>query len=604
MYLSWTCTKSPPLTSVGLITNILPPYTLHSMHSIPTPSLLTYSLFRQFATASLSSPSPRKRRGLLKLVDLAQERDGYVGGAFFTSLVRKAQSSREVVDLVNEATTRFENAVPPWQLLSAAAYVSASSTIDNPQLAGSLLSRIPREFIPRVREGAFRTVLGNASKHKNSSVALQAFRYLLAGNTPLIITDYVRVIHSGIDSNEETRLMDELLQQPCPSDLDPRAIGVLLKVCDRRHNFMFGNRVWEWATPRRRARYGNNEDLCYIVAQYLLLCGRTGNMEIAKRVWQEAKTTGLTQVPIVTGSMLSIFAAHGAEDETLALLKDISPDSLNSHMLTAGLTAFSHSGNVDAARELLASVVGHSHNHSQRSPGDAPVAGIKAYTALVDAYARKGDFSSALKVIEQAKSKKGVGQDDVMWMTVLSPCRHFKNLPVARIAFDAVQRLGSPECRAAAYVLMSDVYRACGNLPAALRIQQERLKKGLAKERGAVTLSVDGKTHVFHVAEIPAEISHASEDIYKKLEEWSLWLSSCGVSNDSIRCQHSENLALAYAVTQKMKHVVIRKNLRICGACHEASKHITRLEGILIHHWDRLRLHVMEDGECSCADRY
>src|SRR5712664_1337232 len=49
-------------------------------------------------------------------------------------------------------------------------------------------------------------------------------------------------------------------------------------------------------------------------------------------------------------------------------------------------------GKVDAARELLASVVGHSHNHSQRSPGDAPVAGIEAYTALVDAYARKGDF--------------------------------------------------------------------------------------------------------------------------------------------------------------------------------------------------------------------
>ena len=79
------------------------------------------------------------------------------------------------------------------------------------------------------------------------------------------------------------------------------------------------------------------------------------------------------------------------------------------------------------------------------------------------------------------------------------------------------------------------------------------------------------------------------------MEPMDLWLSSCGVNNDSIRCQHSEQLALAYAVTQKMKHVVIRKNLRICtcGACHEASKHITRLEGILIHHWDRLRLHVM-----------
>ena len=136
------------------------PSALHAFYTNTTSCpLLTYSLFRQFTTASPSSPlpsptqtvkpSPRKRRCLLKFVDLAEERDGHVGGAFFTSLVLKARSSRGVVDLVNEATARFENAVPPWQLLSAAAYVSASSTIDNPQLAGSLLSRIPREFVPR-----------------------------------------------------------------------------------------------------------------------------------------------------------------------------------------------------------------------------------------------------------------------------------------------------------------------------------------------------------------------------------------------------------------------------------------------------------------------
>ena len=80
-------------------------------------------------------------------------------------------------------------------------------------------------------------------------------------------------------------------------------------------------------------------------------------------------------------------------------------------MLTASLTAFSHSGNVDAARELLTSVVG----HNQRSPGEAPVAGIEAYTALVDACARKGVFVCP-KSRRTSQSEKGVGEDEVMWM--------------------------------------------------------------------------------------------------------------------------------------------------------------------------------------------
>jgi hypothetical protein len=152
---------------------------------------------------------------------------------------------------------------------------------------------------------------------------------------------------------------------------------------------------------------------------------------------------------------------------------------------------------------------------------------------------------------------------------------------------------------------MSDVYEACGDTMAALRMQQERLKKGFMKERGAVTLTIDnGKTHVFYVRKIPPELAPATRAIEQKLEEWSRWLGLCGISDESIRCRHSEKLALAYAVTQGMSQIILRKNLRICVACHEASKQITILESISIHHWDRSRVHVMKDGKCSCHDRY
>ncbi len=68
---------------------------------------------------------------------------------------------------------------------------------------------------------------------------------------------------------------------------------------------------------------------------------------------------------------------------------------------------------------------------------------------------------------------------------------------------------------------------------------------------------------------------------------------------------HSEKLALAYAVTQQMKLVVMRKNLRVCSVCHEASRELALLENIVIHHWDKSRVHnIMKDGKCSFNGRY
>src|SRR5204863_79769 len=86
--------------------------------------------------------------------------------------------------------------------------------------------------------------------------------------------------------------------------------------------------------------------------------------------------------------------------------------------------------------------------------------------------------------------------------------------------------------------------------------------------------------------------------IEQKLEEWSRWLRLCGISDESIRCRHSEKLALAYAVTQGMSQIVLRKNLRICVACHEAAKQITILESISIHHWDRSRVDGNKANPC------
>src|SRR5262249_26008412 len=138
----------------------------------------------------------------------------------------------------------------------------------------------------------------------------------------------------------------------------------------------------------------------------------------------------------------------------------------------------------------------------------------------------------------------------------------------------------------AVYVLMADVYKACGNFAAAEDLHKERLSRGIVKERGAVTTTVHGKSYTFHVNKIPSELAELAPLINSKLDKWSAYLASLVISNESIKCRHSEMLALAYAVCQKVKDVKIRKNLRVCAACHEATIHITKLENITVHHWD------------------
>jgi len=294
-----------------------------------------------------------------------------------------------------------------------------------------------------------------------------------------------------------------------------------------------------------------------------------------------------------------VMASNGKKLETDSLLDNIPPEQINSAMLTSVLTAYSHNGCAKEAWALLQKIKSVSQAHGK------DVVGINAYTAVVDAYARIGEFDSALDIVQKA-IEAGITPDAVMWVTILSPCRHYNALSYAEEVFNKILSLDtiSDEMITSAYVLMADIYKACGHIGKAEDLHKERLARGLIKERGAVTTTIQDKTYTFYVNEIPPELSEAVPNIQAKLDEWSLWLISQGVSVESIQCRHSEKLALASAVIANEKNIVLRKNLRVCSACHEASVQITKLEGITIHHWDRSRLHVMENGKCSCGGFY
>ena len=67
---------------------------------------------------------------------------------------------------------------------------------------------------------------------------------------------------------------------------------------------------------------------------------------------------------------------------------------------------------------------------------------------------------------------------------------------------------------------------------------------------------------------------------------------------------HSERLAIAYGLlnTEPGSKLVITKNLRVCGDCHEAIKYISKIVNREIIIRDVKRFHHFKDGICSCGD--
>ena len=97
--------------------------------------------------------------------------------------------------------------------------------------------------------------------------------------------------------------------------------------------------------------------------------------------------------------------------------------------------------------------------------------------------------------------------------------------------------------------------------------------------------------------------------IYAKLEEIHSKLLNEGYApgkNEDVVCDHSEKLAIAYALINTLEGVPIHvtKNMFMCGDCHLAISLFSRIEKRRIQVNDANRVHIFYDGKCICNDDY
>lgn len=241
------------------------------------------------------------------------------------------------------------------------------------------------------------------------------------------------------------------------------------------------------------------------------------------------------------------------------------------------------------------------------------------YNCVVDLLARAGRLDEAEKLANEMPPP-GPGQATLQ--TLLAACRSRKDVERAERIFYRLERMVGDEASplmASPMVLLGNTYAAVGRHEDALKVREKMKRLKIRKIPGQSWIEINGAAHTFTAndwSHPEAKAIHLKMDeIFDRitsgwghLPDTSWVLQDLKSEEEKIKSlsAHSEKLAVAYGLmkTKEGEPLVIFKNLRMCGDCHNAIKLISSSykRDILIS--DARRYHFFSDGHCSCAGKY
>ncbi|KAJ7558889.1 hypothetical protein O6H91_04G060700 [Diphasiastrum complanatum] len=300
-------------------------------------------------------------------------------------------------------------------------------------------------------------------------------------------------------------------------------------------------------------------------------------------------------------AMISGYAQNGLGKEALALFEQMQREGTKPNEVTyiCVLSACAHSRLVDEGRYAFDAMC--------KDQGVTPTS--EHYACMVDLLGRAGCLPDAELFINKMPIQPG----SEVWMTLLGAARNHGHVEMGRRAFDRVVKL-EPE-KAAPYVLLSNIYAAAGRKDELAKIRNEMKDAGVKKVPGCSWIEVDNKVHAFVVG----DATHPqSKEILAELDRLVALMKEAGYVPDlsfvlddvedeekeNALCQHSEKLAIAFGLINTLPGtpICIKKNLRVCGDCHNATKLISKIVGREISLMDANRSHHFKDGFCICGD--
>ncbi|XP_010518661.1 PREDICTED: pentatricopeptide repeat-containing protein At3g49710 isoform X1 [Tarenaya hassleriana] len=327
---------------------------------------------------------------------------------------------------------------------------------------------------------------------------------------------------------------------------------------------------------------------------------KCGNLRDARKVFDCMPEHNIVSV----NSMIAGYAQHGRGAEALLLCQQMldSGSAPNNITFVSILSACAHCGKVEEGQKYF--------NMMKEEFKIEPE--LEHYSCMIDLLGRAGKLEEAEIIIETMPFKPG----HVPWAALLGACRKHKNIELAKKA--ANQLIKILPSNAAPYVMLANMYTESKNWEEVAAVRKLMRERGIRKKPGCSWIVVKKKKHVF-VAEDWShpkigEVNEYLEEMMKKIkregyvmeEKWAMVKEDEAMEGEKeIRLgHHSEKLAVAFGLmsTSEGEDIVVVKNLRICGDCHNAIKFMSAVTGREITVRDNLRFHCFRDGECSCGD--
>lgn len=299
-------------------------------------------------------------------------------------------------------------------------------------------------------------------------------------------------------------------------------------------------------------------------------------------------------------TMISGYGMHGHGREALCLFDQMKASIKPDHItFVSVLSACSHAGLIDEGWETF--------NSMHRDFGVTPRP--EHYACMVDLLGRAGKLNEAQRFIKKMPMKPESG----VWGALLGACRIHSNVEMAEMAAKSLFDLDAEN--PGRYVILANIYASSGKRAEADRIRALMKQRGVRKITGRTIIEIKNKVYTFVAGDrsqpqtdlIYLELAKLMDRIRREgyTPDLNFALHDVeGETKEKMLYVHSEKLAIVFALLNSGPGSVIRikKNLRVCGDCHTATKFISKVTGREIIVRDAHRFHHFKHGTCSCGD--
>ncbi|KAJ0914889.1 putative aminoacyl-tRNA synthetase, class Ic, tetratricopeptide-like helical domain superfamily [Helianthus annuus] len=299
-------------------------------------------------------------------------------------------------------------------------------------------------------------------------------------------------------------------------------------------------------------------------------------------------------------AMIDGYGTHGYGTEAIKLFKKMEAGDIKPNNITflCIISACSHSGFVEEGCQYFCKM----KNEYEIEPT------MDHYGAMVDLLGRSGRLTKAWDFIQNMPVEPGLN----VFGAMLGACKIHKNVELAEMAADRLFELNPND--GGYYVLLANIYATASMWDKVTEIRSKMEERGIRKTPGYSSVELENEVHTFYSG---SSWHSDSNKIYNFLEILIDKIKDAGYVpttdlmqdvEDDLQEQmvstHSEKVAIAFGLlnTRRGTTIHIRKNLRVCGDCHNATKYISLVENREIIVRDLHRFHHFKNGICSCGD--